>query len=130
MSMLTLNDTQATDVHILEWFADRQGELGQIAQFWWGQIKDCGEDVLEVLHDGAPTACVDEYPFAYVGLYKAHVNVGFYYGAELADPECLLLGSGKRMRHVKLFPDKQANAEALRDLINAAYADIQHRVRS
>jgi len=38
-----------------------------------------------VLHDGAPTACVADAAFAYVNAFKAHVNVGFFRGAELAD---------------------------------------------
>jgi hypothetical protein len=33
---------------------------------------------------------------------KAHVTFGFYKGVELADPEDLLEGTGKGMRHVKV----------------------------
>jgi hypothetical protein len=55
-----------------------------------------------VLHDGHPTACVAEAAFAYVDTFKAHVNVGFFCGAELADPKGMLEGSGKLMRHVKI----------------------------
>jgi hypothetical protein len=58
----------------------------------------------------------------------SHVNVGFFYGAMLADPAGLLEGSGKRMRHVKLKPDREFDAAALGDLIDAAYSDIKVRL--
>jgi hypothetical protein len=37
-------------------------------------------------------------------VFTAHVNVGFFRGAELSDPNGLLQGTGKFMRHVKLRP--------------------------
>jgi hypothetical protein len=69
-------------------------------------------------------------PFAYVNVYTSHVNVGFFYGAELADPAGLLEGSGKRMRHVKLKPGAAINNAALRRLIGDAYADIKARIEA
>ena len=47
------------------------------------------------MHDGHPTACVADAAFGYVNAFKAHVNVGFFRGAEIADPEGLLEGTGK-----------------------------------
>jgi fatty-acyl-CoA synthase len=35
------------------------------------------------MHDGCPTACVGDAAFGYVGVFGAHANVGFFYGAEL-----------------------------------------------
>lgn len=43
------------------------GELGAIAQRWFEVIRDCGDDVRELLHDGHPTACVGDAAFGYVG---------------------------------------------------------------
>jgi hypothetical protein len=67
-------------------------------------------------------------PFGYVNSFKSHVNVGFFYGAVLEDAAGLLEGSGKRMRHVKLKPDRELNTATLRDLIGAAYLDIEARL--
>ena len=61
-------------------------------------MRNCGDDVREVLHDGHPTACVADAAFAYVNAFKAHVNVGFFRGAEIVDPDGLLEGTGKFMR--------------------------------
>jgi hypothetical protein len=92
------------------------------------QIRQCGDDVRELLHDGCPVACVADAAFAYVNSFKSHVNVGFFYGAMLEDPAGLLEGSGKRMRHVKLKPGHEPNVTALRNLIIAAHADIKARI--
>jgi hypothetical protein len=91
-------------------------------------MRQCGDDVRELMHDGCPVACVEDAPFGYVNSFKTHVNVGFFYGALLEDPAGLLEGSGKRMRHVKLRPGPELKAGALRDLIDAAYLDIGARL--
>ncbi|HET7065431.1 MAG TPA: DUF1801 domain-containing protein [Rudaea sp.] len=106
------------------------GELGDIAQRWFELMRSCGDDVRELLHDGHPTACVDDAAFAYANAFRAHVNVGFFRGAELADPDRLLEGTGKFMRHVKLRPGQQVNDAALRKLIHAAYVDMKQRVEA
>ena len=75
------------DPAIEVWMHEHSGELGAIAQRWFEVMRDCGDDVRELLHDGHPTACVGDAAFAYVDAFKAHVNVGFFRGTELADPE-------------------------------------------
>jgi len=117
------------DPAIEVWMQDHSGELGAIAQHWFEVMRDCGEDVRELLHDGHPTACVGDAAFAYVNAFTAHVNVGFFRGAEIADPEGLLEGTGKFMRHVKLRPENHVNAAALRKLVETAYVDMKQRLK-
>ena len=112
------------------WVKEHPGELGAIAQHWFEVMRKCGDDVRELLHDGDPTACVDDAAFAYVNAFKAHVNVGFFRGAELADPVSLLEGTGKYMRHVKLRPDGDIDATALIKLIESAYTDMKRRLEA
>ena len=116
------------DPAVERWMQAHSGELGQIAQRWFEVLRGCGDDVREVLHDGHPTACVGEAAFAYVDAFTAHVNLGFFRGAELADSNGLLEGTGKFMRHVKLGPGRDVSASALRDLIHNAYLDVQRRL--
>ncbi|GAA0550272.1 hypothetical protein FHS83_001225 [Rhizomicrobium palustre] len=113
---------------VAAWFAHEGDPLRQLALLWFDQMRGCGDDVCELLHDGHPTACVRDAAFAYVDAFAAHVNVGFYQGAALKDPACLLLGSGKRMRHVKLVWGQPIDAAALRQLIADAYADMAARI--
>jgi hypothetical protein len=116
------------DPAIEVWIREHPGELGAIAQRWFEVMRRCGDDVRELLHDGHPTACVGDAAFAYVNAFKAHVNVGFFRGAEIADPEGLLEGTGRFMRHVKLRPDREVDAAALMKLIETAYTDMKGRV--
>jgi hypothetical protein len=110
------------------WMRGHSGELGTIAQRWFRAMRDCGDDVRELLHDGHPTACVGDAAFGYVNAFKAHVNVGFFRGAALADPDGLLEGTGRFMRHVKLRPERAVDGKALATLIEAAYADMKGRL--
>jgi hypothetical protein len=126
--ILRLSRGVRRDPAVDSWFSDGPVELQSIAQNWFARMRGCGSDVLELIHDGCPVACVEDAPFGYVNSYKTHVNVGFFYGAVLGDPADLLEGTGKRMRHVKLKPDREINAAALSDLIDAAYLDIKVRL--
>jgi hypothetical protein len=107
---------------------EHAGELGTIARRWFEVMRICGDDVRELLHDGHPTACVGDAAFGYVNAFTAHVNVGFFRGAELPDPAGLLEGTGKFMRHVKLGPGRNVDAAVLEALIETAYADMKRRV--
>jgi hypothetical protein len=116
------------DPAIAAWMDAHSGDLGRIAQRWFEVMRACGDDVRELLHDGHPTACVGDAAFAYVNAFKAHVNVGFFRGAEIADPHGILEGTGKFMRHVKLTPHRNLDAGAVMKLIDTAYMDIKRRL--
>jgi hypothetical protein len=126
--LFRLSGSVTRDPAIDAWFTDRPDELRSIARAWFARMRECGEDVRELMHDGCPVACVADAPFGYVNAFRSHVNVGFFHGATLADPAGLLEGNGKRMRHVKLKPGSQVSAAALRDLIGSAYSDIKMRL--
>lgn len=128
--LLTFNGAVERDPAIHRWLDARPGELGVIARRWFAAMRRCGSDVRELMHDGCPTVTVADAPFAYVNAFKAHVNVGFFQGASLADPAVLLEGAGKFMRHVKLRPGSNIDASALEALITAAHRDIVARLRA
>lgn len=118
------------DPAIDAWLEERIGELGGIARQWFEVMRECGDEVRELLHDGCPVACLGDAPFGYVNVFTSHVNVGFFHGASLPDPARLLQGTGKFMRHVKLKPGTTVNAAALDGLIAIAYSDIKARVEN
>ena len=126
--LFRLGDTAKRHPAVALWFDNHPGLLGGIARRWLDALRRCGDDVGEVLHDGQPTVCVEDAAFAYIDAFTAHVNVGFFQGAELPDPEGLLEGTGKFMRHVKVRPDAEVDAAALSALIDAAYADVKERL--
>lgn len=58
--------------------------------------------------------------FCYVAVHGDHVNLGFNYGAELPDPEGLLQGPGKLMRHTQVNAPEDLSNPALRRLLEVA----------
>jgi len=116
------------DANVEAWFSAADDELRRLARSWFEQVRGCGADVRELLHDGHPTACVGDAAFGYVNAFRDHVNVGFFLGAYIDDPGVLLEGTGKFMRHVKLWPEHQADATGLTRLVETAYANMRARV--
>jgi hypothetical protein len=114
---------------IEEWL-NKTDALTAVARTWFKVIRACGDDVMELMHDGCPVACVEDAPFAYVNVFKSHTNVGFFYGAHLADPAGLLEGTGKNMRHVKLQPGRESAPTALQNLIYASYLNVKIRLQA
>ncbi len=112
------------DPALAQWLEAQPGELASIARTWFARMRQCGPDVRELMHDGCPTVCVEDAAFAYVGVYTAHVNVGFFQGASLPDPAGLLQGTGKYMRHVKVRPGVAIDGSAIEALIVSAHRDI------
>jgi hypothetical protein len=130
VDVFRLSGAVKRDPAVERWFAGEPAELRSIAHKWFVEMRKCNRDVKELLHDGCPVACVADAPFGYVNAFKSHVNVGFFYGALLADPAGMLEGNGKRMRHVKLKHGTNVDTEGLRNLVVAAYADIQVRLEA
>ena len=128
--LLRFNGTLQRDPAIDAWLKARSGELGAIAHEWFQVMRNCGDEVREILHDGCPVACLGDAPFGYVNVFTSHVNVGFFHGASLPDPARLLQGNGKFMRHVKLRSGTAANTTSLKKLIETAYSDIKARVEN
>ena len=58
--------------------------------------------------------------FCYIAVLKDRINLGFYYGADLDDPENLMEGTGKALRHIKISEMAELENPAVRDLVTAA----------
>src|SRR5947209_19891442 len=61
----------------------------------------------------------------YICPLSDYVRLGFYYGGHLDDPQHLLEGEGKRMRHIKVRSVEEANGAALKRLVKSAWADAK-----
>lgn len=121
---------QRRDPAVEAWLDRQTPVLAAIARQAFERLRACGPEVRELLHDGHPTACIDDAAFAYVDAFTAHVNLGFFQGAALPDPHHLLRGSGKAMRHVRLEPGIEVDTDALAALIGAAAEDMRARLRA
>lgn len=65
--------------------------------------------------------------FCYIAAQREYVNLGFYYGADLPDPDGLLEGTGKKLRHIKVKETGMVSQPALRQMIEAS---LDERVKT
>lgn len=126
--LLRYDGATRRDAAVDAWFERPAPALAALALRWFDEMRGCGDDVRELLHDGHPTACIGDAGFGEVNAFRDHVNVAFFRAVDLPDPAGLLEGTGRFMRHVKLFPDRVIDEAALRALVLAAYRDMRARV--
>jgi hypothetical protein len=80
-------------------------------------VKECVPGSRETVNSwGVPTFEYKE-PFCIYMVGKSHVTFGFHFGASLDDPEGLLEGTGKNIRHAKLRGVEDLEKKGLRELI-------------
>ncbi|MBI1407150.1 MAG: DUF1801 domain-containing protein [Caulobacter sp.] len=127
VTLFLLPSARQRDPTVEAWF-EAADPLRDLVRPWFDRIRALGPDIRELIHDHAPTACVGEAAFVYTAAFSAHAAIGFFHGADLADPHRLLEGSGKRMRHLKLRPGRPSDDDAIAALLDAAYADIRARL--
>lgn len=65
----------------------------------------------------------------YVMPQAEYVNLGFWHGVGLPDPEGLLQGTGAKMRHIKVRSVEDAGSPAVRALIAVALAERRSALR-
>jgi hypothetical protein len=66
--------------------------------------------------------------YAYIAPQTKHVNLGFYHGAALKDPNRLLEGEGKNLRHVKIHSVSEVSKKELGDLLKASLEERRRAV--
>jgi hypothetical protein len=62
--------------------------------------------------------------FCHIVTYNAHVNLGFNRGALLADPNRVLSGTGKLIRHITIHTQNELDQPVIRRYIRAAVEQI------
>jgi hypothetical protein len=60
--------------------------------------------------------------FMHIAAYAQWVNLGFNRGSELDDPQGVLQGSGRWIRHIKIAEPRDLKAPAIRAFVRAAVA--------
>ena len=61
--------------------------------------------------------------YVYLLPHKSWINLGFYKGADLKDPQSLLEGTGAKMRHVKIRSIEDANRPGIQALVKHAFME-------
>ena len=95
-------------------------ELRKVVRGLRSFVKKCVPGIKETVNAwGVPTFERKD-PFCFFMVGKNHVTFGFHFGTLLADPEALLEGRGKNMRHVKLHAMEDLEQKGLRNLVQGA----------
>jgi Domain of unknown function (DU1801) len=63
--------------------------------------------------------------FAFTTTHVNWVNLGFNFGSQLPDPDGLLRGEGKWIRHVRISQASDLNAPGVRELLRVAIAQAE-----
>ncbi|OLE65955.1 MAG: hypothetical protein AUG74_12030 [Bacteroidetes bacterium 13_1_20CM_4_60_6] len=99
---------------------DENPELRKVAEALRGFVKKIVPGVKETVNAwGVPTFEAPD-PFCFYMVGKNHVTFGFHFATSLPDPQGLLEGTGKNIRHVKLQTVAGLQQKGLRELVLAA----------
>ena len=72
--LLLFSGAVRKDPAIDAWLGSQPDDLRPIAREWFEQMRQCGDDVRELMHDGCPVVCGKDAPFAYVNVFAFHVT--------------------------------------------------------
>jgi hypothetical protein len=99
---------------------DENPELRQVVRALRSFVKGIVPGVKETVNAwGIPTFEAPD-PFCFYMVGKNHATFGFHFGTSVKDPESLLEGTGKNIRHVKLSKVEDLEQKGLRELVMAA----------
>lgn len=74
---------------------------------------------------GYATSLKPSHRIVYIAPQKGYVNLGFFFGADIPDLEKLLVGNGKRMRHIKIKTEQDLDKDAIDDILKAGWDNAQ-----
>lgn len=60
---------------------------------------------------------LEDRPKVFIHCEDDHVQLGFYAGTKMKDPQKLLIGKGKHVRHVKIFTPKDIKPKEFSELV-------------
>ena len=99
---------EAVEIKLCEMLADRPRGVSELALQLRRHLVKMAPDCTELLYKTYAVSDVFTYTgklgqaFIHIATYSGHVNLGFNQGARLDDPDELLLGSGKQIRHIRV----------------------------
>jgi hypothetical protein len=100
-----------------EWERDQSAKNRTLVRELSGLVKEVAPDFTPTVKWGQGCWTLGDVPKVYIHAEPDHVQFGFYEGSRLEDPEGLLAGSGKHVRHVKVSTTKGLPRQALADLL-------------
>lgn len=116
-------------------FDESTKKVKQIALYLDNQIKTFDSDVVIVPRTGEKSVAYGiglkkmSEAYCYIMPQKDYLNLGFYHGTSLDDPDGLLEGTGNKLRHIKLRSIETAKQDNVMTLIKLAREDRIRKVK-
>ena len=111
----------ARSKNVDSWMAEHDPSIRQIGETLRNMILAADPELRESVKCGNPFYEKSSRVF-YLAATDSYVNLGFFNGAALADPESRIEGTGKRMRHVKVRALEDIDADQFSTWIEQALA--------
>ena len=119
-------------VSVEKWLADLPPEVREITKTLRAVARQNMPDAYEFIYHDAIGYSTSDSPadrICYIAPQKKdYVNFGFFFGAGLPDLTQLLIGEGKRLRHVKVRNMEDAKNPALASLIAATWKEAPESI--
>lgn len=96
-----------------EWKRDQSAQNHKLITALSGIVRKTAPHWTPTVKWGQGCWTLGDTPKVYIHAEPDHVQFGFFAGSKLDDPEGLLVGSGKHVRHVKVFTTKGIPRAAL-----------------
>jgi len=97
----------------MEWKADQSQENQKRIAALSKLVDEVAPEFTPGVKWGQGCWTLDGTPKVYMHAEPDHVQFGFYEGSSLEDPDRFLVGSGKYVRHVKVYAPEDVPREAL-----------------
>ena len=121
-----------TSISVQDWLAHLAPEIRAITKQLRAVARKNMPKAKELIYHDAIGYSVNDSPanrICYIAPQrKGYVNLGFFFGSGLPDPDKLLIGEGKRLRHVKVWSVAEAKNPALGELITATGKEAPERI--
>jgi hypothetical protein len=85
-------------------------------------VKESAPEAESAIKWSQPVFSNEQGPFCFIKAHKNHVNIGFWRGVQMKDPNGILEGTGEKMRHVKISEMDQIDKGILSDLVQQGLA--------
>jgi hypothetical protein len=132
MSLMGLQDTKDLARFLQPFPAHTQELAWWLRKFVWELYPNCNELIYDsynaVAFGWSPTDRLGQ-TFCSVAVYTGGVHFGFYWGAQIADPEKRLLGKGNQYRFIRVGSLKEFPKAYIRKLMNEAFANSLSKVK-
>jgi hypothetical protein len=123
--------TRPPDPRLLGFLAVYDRNIAELALALREMVLESAPEAIESIYDAYSAVSIGfsftgrlKDGFCHIATYTHHVNLGFNRGASLPDPEKILEGTGKMIRHIKIAREGDLAAPFLPRYLQAAIAQV------